>query len=328
MPLRVGILSCAHLHCWGYVASLKNNPDAEIVGIWDDEVERGETFAQRAGIAYTGFLDDLLAACDAVCITSENVRHAELGIKAARAGKHIICEKPLVTNEEDGARFLEAVEEAGVILMTAFPCRFSPAFQELKEKVQSGEIGRVRAICATNRGRCPFGWFVQRDKSGGGAMIDHVVHVTDLLRDLLQEEPARVQAQIGSNVYGQDWEDTAMLTIDFPSGVFVTLDSSWSRPKTYRTWGDVTMNVVGENGTIELDMFGTETQLTTLDQTPSHQSLGWGGDLDQAMVDEFVSACVNRRPPLVTGHDGLQAARVAMAGYESVRTGQPVLVGQ
>ncbi|AIE86263.1 Gfo/Idh/MocA family protein [Fimbriimonas ginsengisoli] len=324
MPLRIGILTCAHMHCWSYVSCLRGHPDAQIVGIWDDEVERGETFAQQAGITYTGYFDDLLAACDAVCITTENKRHAELGILAAKAGKHILCEKPLVTSEEEGARLLAAVKEAGVVLMTAFPCRFVPAYMELREKVRAGEIGKIRAICATNRGQCPGGWFIEREKSGGGAMIDHVVHVADLLRDLLQEEPVRVQAQTGSNVYHQDWEDTAMLTIEFPSGIFATLDSSWSRPKTYRTWGDVTMNVVGDEGTIEVDLFGSDAQLYTLSSSPAHQSQGWGSDADRAMVEEFVQACLARREAAVTGFDGFQAARVALAGYRSADLGQAV----
>jgi predicted dehydrogenase len=207
--------------------------------------------------------------------------------------------------------------------MTAFPCRFSPAFQNLKRRVAAGEIGAIRAICATNRGRCPFGWFVKPELSGGGALIDHVVHVTDLLRDLLGEEPVRVQAQIGNNVYGQEWEDTAMLTLEFGSGIFATLDSSWSRPSTYHTWGDVTMNVVGENGVIEMDMFGQSIQRYSAGSI-THSSNGFGADLDALMVDDFVRACLDDRPLKVTGLDGMQAARVALAGYESIKQGQPV----
>jgi len=326
MPLRFGILTAAHVHTGAYVSALKANPDAEIVGLWDDEAERGQAFCQQMGIAFTGYLDDLIAACDAVVITSENLRHRELGVMAAEAGKHILCEKPLVTSEEDGAALLGAVEKAGVKLMTAFPCRFAAAYLKLKQKVRAGEIGRVRAICATNRGRCPFLWFVDKSKSGGGAMIDHVVHVTDLLRDLLGEEPVRVQAQIGNNTYGNDWDDTAMLTLEFPSGIFATLDSSWSRPQTYRTWGDVTMNVIGDLGTIEMNMFGTETQVTTLSGKPVYSSYGWGSGSDDAMVNEFVAAVLEDREPLVTGFDGLQAARVAVAGYKSAETGEVVAV--
>lgn len=324
MPLRVGILSTAHLHVWSYVAALKAHPEAEIVGFWDDVIERGEKFAQETGLPFVGFLDDLLAVCDAVVICSENKGHAPLGIRSAEAGKAILCEKPLVTTVEEGEALLGAVAANGVRLMTAFPCRFSSAYRALKAKVRAGDIGKVQAVCATNRGRCPFGWFVETEKSGGGALIDHVVHVTDLLRDLLEEEPNRVQAQTGNNVYGKDWEDTAMLTLEFPSGVFATLDSSWSRPQNYRTWGDVTMNVVGENGTIEMNMFGTEIQVSTL--STGHQSHGWGSDADALMVDEFVRACLEDREPLVTGLDGLQAARVAMAGYQSAAAKEPVSI--
>ncbi len=323
MPLRVGLLTAAHLHVGGYAHACKNHPEVELIGMWDDNVERGSGFATPNNIPFWESFDELMANVDAVVITSENMRHAELAVKAAELGKHILCEKPLAATEEHGQQILDAVEAAGVKLMTAFPCRFSPAFQQLKTRVANGEIGAIQAICATNRGRCPFSWFVEKDLSGGGAMIDHVVHVTDLLRDLLGEEPISVQAQIGNNVYGQDWEDTAMITMVFGSGIFATLDSSWSRPMSYHTWGDVTMNVVGEKGVIELDMFGQSIQRYAFGDV-THVSHGFGTDLDAAMVAEFVSAVLEDRPASVSGFDGMQAARVAIAGYKSVETGQPV----
>lgn len=325
MPLRVGLLTAAHLHVGGYSAACSAHKDVELIGMWDDKPERGLSFAAPRGIVFFESLDELLARVDAVVITSENNRHAELAVLAANAGKHILCEKPLAASEEHGRQILDAAAKAGVKLMTAFPCRFSPAYQNLKQRVSSGQIGVVRAICATNRGRCPFGWFVEPALSGGGALIDHVVHVTDLLRDLLGEEPVRVQAQVGNNVYGQEWEDTAMLTIEFASGIFATLDSSWSRPQSFHTWGDVTMNVVGENGVIELDMFGQSVQRYAAGSI-THASHGYGTDLDALMVDDFVRACLDDRPVTVSGEDGMQAARVALAGYESVKTGQPVAV--
>jgi predicted dehydrogenase len=317
MPLRFGLVTAAHLHVWSYVDALKSHPEAEIASIWDHDAVRGQAFAQKSGVPYVDTFDDLLDSCDAVVIVSENNIHAEFGIAAAKAGKHILCEKPLVTNEEDGDDFIAAAKDSGVKLMTAFPCRFSPAYRLMKDRIAAGEIGAVKAICATNRGRCPFGWFVDADLSGGGSMIDHVVHVGDLLRDLTGEEPARVEAQIGSNVYGQTWEDTAMLTIEFPSGIFASLDSSWSRPSTYKTWGDVTMNVVGEKGVIELDMFGQEAHQYRAGEV-TYTSAGFGSNLDALMVNEFIRACLDDREPLVTGTDGLQAAKIALAGYRSV----------
>jgi len=323
--VRIGILSTAHLHVWSYISAVQHNPNAELVGVWDDDVDRLNQFQQETKTKPFPNLNDLLAQCDAVIITSENSRHAELAEKAAQAGKHILCEKPLVISEVQADQMLKAAVKGGVKLMTAFPCRFSPAYQKLKERVAAGEIGKIKGICATNRGRCPFGWFVEKDKSGGGSMIDHVVHVTDLLRDLLGEEVQTVQAQIGNNMYGKDWEDTAMLTLEFPSGVFATLDSSWSRPQSYKTWGDVTLNVVGESGVIEMNMFAQSIDVYTEEK---HSLAGYGSNIDEAMVGAFVDCVANNTAPPVTGWDGVQAARVAMAGYQSVKAGAPVAVAQ
>lgn len=323
MPVRIGILTAAHVHTGSYVHCAKTNPDSELVGLWDDDRARGQTYAEKQGMAFWTDLDELLNAVDAVVVTSENLRHAELVEKAAAKGKHILCEKPLAASESEEIRIRKAVEESGVKLMTAYPCRFSPAFMRLVDRVRAGEIGTIRAICATNRGSCPGGWFTEPEKSGGGAMIDHVVHVADLLRVLLGEEPTKVQAQTGSNMYGKDWDDTAMVTIEFPSGVFATLDSSWSRPTGYKTWGDVTMNVVGELGVIELDMFGPAVDLYS-NEGKSHVAADYASDMDYLMIDGFIQSILRDQEPPIGMHDGLQAARVAIKGYESVKLGQPV----
>ena len=209
--------------------------------------------------------------------------------------------------------------------MTAFPCRYAPSFIRLVERVKGGDIGAIKAICATNHGRCPFDWFVEPELSGGGAMIDHTVHVADLLRVLLGEEPTRVQAQTGTKMYGKTWDDTAMLTIEFPSGVFATLDSSWSRPQSFKTWGDVTMNVVGESGVIELNMFGQEIDRYS-DGKVTHSVAGYGSDADGGLVNDFVRCCIEGTPPPITAFDGIQAARVAMAGYRSAAAGTPIML--
>jgi len=309
------------MHVWGYADGFKEHPDVEVVGVWDEVPERLAKFAESFAIPAVESIDELLGQSDAVVICSENTKHVGLAEKAAERGVDILCEKPLVTNEADAQAMLRIAEKVKV--MTAFPCRYSPAFTRLRERVKAGEIGPIKAVCATNRGRCPFDWFVEKPLSGGGAMIDHTVHVSDLLRVLLGEEPVRVQAQTGNNMYHKDWDDTAMLTIEFPSGIFATLDSSWSRHAGFKTWGDVTMNVVGENGLIELNMFGQEIDKYA-DGPVTHTLGGYGSNLDAAMVDDFVRACIEKRPTPITAFDGVQAARVAIAGYESAASGQPV----
>ena len=314
MPIRVGFLGVAHMHAWSYVSSLQNCGDARVTAVWDEETKRKDTFALENGLQQAESIEDLLERSDAVIITSANKAHAELVEHGAKTGKPILCEKPLVTSEAEAKRMSDAVRGKSR-LMTAFPCRFSPGYIRLKERVRAGDVGTVRAICATNRGKCPFDWFVDVEQSGGGAMIDHTVHVADLLRDLLGEEPAEVHAQIGNNMYAQDWEDSAMLTLQYPSGVFATLDSSWSRPQNFKTWGDVTMNVVGDKGVIELNMFGQETEVWNAALGVS----GYGSNIDHGLVSEWISSIEEDREPSITLEDGLAASRVAMRAYASVK---------
>ena len=315
-----------HVHAPSYVACCQSSPEVELVGLWDKDEALAKKFASDFDSKAWDDRDALIDACDAVVVAGENLDHADLIEAACAKKKAILCEKPLAATQDQMDRIEKAVATSGTLLMTAFPCPFSPAFESAVNKVESGEIGKVLAVCATNCGKCPGGWFTDKAKSGGGAMIDHVVHVSDLLRRLLNEEPARVHASTGSTMYGEDWEDTAMLTIDYPSGAFATLDSSWSRPKSFKTWGDVTMKIVGEKGVIELDLFMQSVDLYS-DGSGAHSQIGYGSDLDQMVVDEFARAVTEKRDPKITMQDGLAAAKLALAGYESARTGQSVTVG-
>lgn len=322
MPLRIGFLSTAHLHAWGYAHGVHAHPNAELTGIWDEDSNRAGDFARAFETRTFDSPDALLESCDAVIVCSENRRHVEHVEWAARAGRAILCEKPIVSSREDWERMRAALEATGATFMAAFPCRFSPAFARLKQRVDAGEIGAIAGICATNRGRNPGGWFIDPELSGGGAMIDHVVHVADLLWALLGKRPTSVFAATGNNMYEQSWEDTAMLTLEFADGPIVTLDSSWSRPKSFKTWGDVTMNVVGENGVLELDLFNQAIDVYS-DEKGGHGLSGYGSDLDRLLIAEFVAAAREGRAPQVTAEEGWEAVRVALAGYESAKTGQP-----
>ncbi|MER3466501.1 MAG: gfo/Idh/MocA family oxidoreductase, partial [Armatimonadota bacterium] len=233
MSLRLGFLSCAHMHAHGYANAGREREDVELVGVWDHKPERATEFARRWEMPTFEQLDALLERSDAVVIASENVRHAEHIELAASSGKHILCEKPLATTEDEAKRIRTAVEAAGVTFMTSFPCRLSPAYSAMRTRIQDGAIGAVLALCGTNRGTCPLDWFVEPQESGGGALMDHVVHVADLMRDLLGESPSSVYAQTNSLRLDLACEDTAFLHFTFPSGVFGTLDGSWSRPSGY-----------------------------------------------------------------------------------------------
>lgn len=324
--LRLGLISAAHVHAPSYAWCAARLDRANFVGLWDDDAQRGSAFVERHGGEYFEDLNALFDSCDAVVVAAENTRHAPLAQRAAKAGKHILCEKPLATTMEDAEAMVEAAERAGVVLMTAFPCPYSPAFEKALATVERGDLGTIRAICATNRGTCPFGWFTDGALSGGGAMMDHTVHVADLLYRMLKRAPKTVQANIGRNMYGEVWEDSAIVNLEYGDGVFATIDASWSRLTTYKTWGDVTLNIVCDQGVVELDLFGQQFDFFG-SGTATHRTMGYGSNLDLAMVGDFVSSVLDGRPPRVSGADGLEAARIAISGYKSVREGgEPVAV--
>lgn len=328
MTLQIGILSFAHMHAASYAAALAAHPHATLVGLADPEAARGREMAARFGTAFfesdAALLDQPL---DGVIVTSENVHHRALVEQAVAAGvKTILCEKPLATTLEDARAMTKLCTGSGVRLATAFPCRYAPAFQRLRARVQASAIGEVLAIRGTNRGSMPGGWFTDRALSGGGAVIDHTVHVADLNRVLLGREATEVQAEIGNGFYHQDWDDTGFLTIKYDGGVFATLDTSWSRPKTYPTWGDVTMQVVGTDGIVDMDMFA-QNLVHYDDNAPRVSWSHWGSGMDAGLVADFLRLAGGEdAPDLATGEDGLRALAVALAAYRSAEAGQPVAV--
>lgn len=324
MSVRVGLVSGAHVHAPSFIACLQANPKAEFVGLWDDRTERGEALARQYETHFTPDLGTLLGQVDAVCIASENMRHLEHIQAAVKARKHILCEKPIAPNADHARQIAALAETEGLVMATAFPCPFSPNFALAQTRVANGDIGTLLAACCTNQGRCPFGWFTEPELSGGGAMIDHVVHVADLLRRLFGPNATHVQAQTGNGHYGKTWDDTALVTLGFEGGSFASIDSSWNRPSNYHTWGNVKLNLVGEKGVIELDLFSQGAILT--DPT-GVKSVGTGSNLDALMVGDFLDAILEGRAPMSTLNDGLWASQIAIKAYESVaQAGQPAMV--
>jgi len=322
MPIRLVLLSAAHVHAPSYAACAAAHPDAVLAGVWDDDFARGSEFSKQWSVPFFGSLEDALGSADAVVIASENTKHRDLALAAAKAGKHVLCEKPLATTVEDAEAMIQAAKEAGVNLMTAFPCPFSPAFHRLVSRLESGELGSIVSICATNQGSCPMGWFVDPAASGGGAIMDHTVHVADLFHRLLKAAPRQVHATASHNLRGLEVEDCGMLTLRYDSGVFCSLDSSWSVHSSFKTWGNVTMKVVCEKGLVEVDLFQQSLDYFHTG-SKSHTVSGFGSNLDQLMVNEFLASITEKRPPKVTGEDGLAALKVALAAYDSVKKGEP-----
>lgn len=326
--VRIGLLSAAHVHADAYADLLAAMPGVELIGLGDDDDDRGRSFAQLHGIRYLGGRDALLEARpDAVVVASPNAHHRYDIEAIAAAGIGVLCEKPLATTVEDAVAIVRVCRSAGVPLMTAFPMRFSPPVLSVAGSVRDGTIGRVCAVAAVNQGELPSrhrAWFGDPQLAGGGAVMDHTVHVIDLLRWMLDLEVSEVYAATNRILHADraQVETGGLLLVHFGE-VIVTIDCSWSRPDTYPTWGGLGMEIVGEAGVLELDAFRQRFTLHAAG-TPNARWVHWGSDANAGMLRAFVETLRTRAEAPITGLDGLRAVEVVAAAYRSAASGEPV----
>jgi predicted dehydrogenase len=326
--IRIGILSTAHGHAHSYAGCLRSIADVELVGVADEDSARGRAFAEHFDIRGFDSAEALLAkGLDGVIICSANRDHRALTELAARHTRHILCEKPIATRLADAEAMIAACAQTGAKLQLAFPVRFAPPVQRLRALLQSGALGQIYSLKTTNHGQQPGGWFVDRELAGGGAVIDHTVHVIDLLRWFFDAEISEVYAEIGVGLLhdGLDIDDAGLLSFTLSNGAYGTLDTSWSRPSAFPTWGDVTIEVVAERGWARLDAF--KQQLAVYSNRASKaQWVGWGANMDLGLMRDFVAMIAEGRAPSITGQDGLRALQVALAAYQSAATGAPITI--
>ncbi len=333
-PLRIAVLSFAHTHALSYVHALSAMPDVELIAAdpdgatAPDDAPRGAALAAELGVAYVDTYDEAFAwRPDAVVIAAENSRHRALVERAAAAGVHVLCEKPLATSVDDAVAMRDACEAAGVILMVAYPVRFAPAVRDAIAELRSGRLGRVLGVTGINNGKLPAerAWFTDPELAGGGALVDHVVHCADLLDDLLGERAASVRAVSNGILHGQRdlaVETGGLVTLQYPSGVIATIDCSWSWPMSSATWGGLTVQVVAERGTITVSPFAKGVA--------GHDAAGetWdpiGADLDALLLAEFVDAVRTRRRPQPDAGVGIRTVEIVKAAQLSAARGGEVV---
>jgi UDP-N-acetylglucosamine 3-dehydrogenase len=331
--VRVGILQYAHVHAPQYADVLASLEGVEFVGVADDVTDRGQEAAGRYGIRHFAEPEALFEAADAVIVCSENARHAGDVIPTLQSGVHVLCEKPIATTVEDAGAMIEASTRTGTQLRVAFPVRYLPAVAQAGELIRSGAVGRVLAVAATNHGTMPDGWFLDPELSGGGAVMDHTVHVADMLRWVLDVEAKSVYAEVGTRFGAGEVDDAGILTLELEGasrgtpahGAFATIDPSWSRGAGYPTWGDVTMRVAGTSGVLEVDAFAQ--RLTYFDHGAGR--MDWrpiGEDMNRAMISGFLAGVAAGQPEGASGLDGLRALEVVLAAYDSAERHEVVPV--
>ncbi len=323
--VSIGCLSFAHVHGPSYASCVNALPEAALAGIADEDLSRAREMADRFSTKCFDSFEALVDSdIDAVIIASDNKMHLPLTKLAASRGKHVLCEKPLARTLAEAREMIDVCRDAGVLLATAFPCRFIPAVNRLRALQADGLLGRISAIRGTNQGSMPGSWFTDLDRAGGGAVIDHTVHVADLMRWILGCEATEIYAETDTLFHDIPADDTGMISMRFENGCIATLDTSWSRPpKSFPTWGNVTMKLVTDKGTVEIDSFNQKADFFSEASAKGHH-LYFGDGMDLGLVSNFVEAVAGRAEISATGHDGLKALEIALAAYESSRRKAPV----
>lgn len=323
---RVGLFGVAHVHADAYAANLAAAPGTGFVGASEnDELLRDQWSSRHGGPVFATHEGLIAAGVDAAIVCTPTRDHRQVVELLAAAGVDVLCEKPLATTIEDARAIVDACSTAEVLLMTAFPMRFSPALAAGRDWIEEERIGALLALSGTNQGQVPLDyaeWFVDPIAAGGGAVMDHTVHLVDIMRWWMGAEPTSVYAETNHVIRSDLAVETAgLLTVGFDNGTFATIDCSWSRPDGYPTWGGLSIEAVGSRGVFTVDAFAERLDVW---HGGEQTWIDWGTDANQAMIDHFVAAVRRTCPLAVTGVDGLAATAVALAAYRSVAAGQPV----
>lgn len=327
MTVQIGILSAAHPHAGAYVKCLSNLECATLVGVAGDHRNRDaiRKFAETHGTTvYTP--DELLERVDGALVCSANATHQKWIECAATAGVDVLCEKPLAPATEEARDVVATCDAAGVALGVAMPLRFSSPVQRVKDLVDQGSLGTLRFLSGANRGKVPTGWFVNEELAGGGAVVDHTVHILDIVRWITDEEVREVYAEIDTSFHDSSVEDCNLLSMELSDGTTFVLDGSWSRPDEWDRWGDATLRIVGTAGVVSVDCFGKTIKQTRNTGDSGIHSIDYGVDPNEALISDFVESIRDGRPPSKTGQSAVHDVKVIEAAYESAERGESVTI--
>lgn len=267
--VKVGVIGCGTVAQRGHLPWYWENPKAEIVAVCSDVEEEVKRAVRRWDAKYW-FLDyrKLLAMeeIDAISICTPVWLHKEIAVEAAKAGKHILCEKPMARTVEECDEMIEAAKRFKVDLMVGFTKRFNPGFQKIREMIHEGLIGKVYHLdihwnLYFPPGSRPAKIFCEEERVGGGVLLDNCCHYIDTFRWFLDSEVHTVYAEISKVVPDRIYEDQALLLLRFKNDATSILDmglnrvewvekSAWDKAPTYSMEFSELGFVYGTEGTI------------------------------------------------------------------------------
>ena len=326
--LNFGIIGCgriAHKHA----EAIKKNVKANLLCVCDIIEERAAEYKDKYGAEahFTDYRKMLeYSGLDVVNICTPSGMHAEMGIAAAQAGKHVIVEKPMALSLKDADDLIGACDESGVKLAVCFQNRFNPPVQKLRRALEEGRFGKLTHASAIVRWFRPQDYYDQAPWRGtramdGGCLMNQSIHNIDLLQWMMGPVES-VFGYTATNLRKIECEDVGVAVLKFKNGALGVIEASTT---IYPENLEETLNIFGEKGTVVLGGIAVNKIETWkfADSTDENGAIdqhqqdvpnvyGFGHD---ALVEDFINAVINNSEPYITGREGRNALEIVLSIY-------------
>ena len=350
--LNVGVVGLGHLHPRTYMPLFEAASSTQVVAAADADSGLRDAFCADFGVEGYETVDSMLGAqkVDIAAIFLPHVDCPDAAEVCARAGAHLMVEKPMAADATGAERIVRAAEENGVKLTTGYCWRLHPVAAEFKRLIHSGVVGDLVGA----EGRCAAGrlqryidgsasWMLDRAKSGGGPMYNLGVHWIDLFRWMFQDEVVEACGQNVKVNTEYDIEDNSFAHLRFSKGTIAALDISYTVPDSFPYGRDLYLSARGTKGVIswapayegEKDVLFVCSDQEEFAGSPRREQAfemesvnGYSGYMGLGYVRDFADAILSDREPAITGKDGVAALEVVEAVYASAEEKRWVAVGK
>lgn len=341
--IHVGVIGCGKIAQVRHLPEYADNEEAQIDGVYDLNPERAKEIAEKYGARSYSSYEELLEnpEIEAVSVCVANDAHAEITIAALKAGKHVLCEKPMAVTLDQCNAMVETARACGKYLMIGHNQRLAKAHRMAKKLLEKGEIGNILTFKTSFAHSGPENWaidrnnmwFFDKNKSAFGAMADLGIHKTDLIQFLTGQKVSEVSAVIttldkrdsSGQLIGVD--DNAICIYKMDRGTVGTMTASWTcygpednstilygTDGVMRIYDDPKYSIVVEKRDGDRVYYEVDQIQTNKNQTKS------------GIIDLWVECLVRKQEPEISGEDALSAMKAVFAALESSKSGQCVRV--
>lgn len=338
MEIGVGIIGCGSITRTRHAPEYYANPNCKLIGFFDPVLSRAEELAQKYNAKVYHSYEDMVSdnCIDAISVCSSNETHASITVAALKAGKHVLCEKPMATNLDEARGMIDAALENKRHLMIDHSQRLIPAHIKAKEILDSGEMGRIITFrtCFKHAGpefwsvdKSKNTWFFNKKAASFGALGDLGIHKSDLIMWLTGQEVSDVFALVDTIDKRDDAgkpigvEDNAVCIFKMSGGIEGTMEVSWC---CYGNEDNSTI-IYCDRGVMKIFADAAfDIVLEMKDGSSVQYKLGGIStntrQLNSGVIDAFIDGLIHDKAPLIPGEEGYKALSVVSACVESSKS--------